>query len=133
MAAKIIGNRRGRGGVGVQNLPMANVDWVAVIGQAGDVAFVGCSGFNSHPTHLSYSVQGDGKATASVQLTLANEASATSADPDVQAGVPWDSTAVPDVAADTKITPLVVNGVSVGFTALKVTFTAPGTIYIFGR
>jgi len=127
MVARVVGNRGGQRQLQGKQAPMSNVNWVAVTGQAGDVAYIRCTSFNNHGTHLSYAVQGD--AVGTVDFTLANEELACSVNPHDQAMVHWGNT----ITASGVIQPLVANGVAIRFTAARVTFTGTGVIYIFGR
>lgn len=131
MTAKVVGNRGGQRPLQGKQVPMSSVNWVAVTGKAGDVAYVRSTSFNNYETKLCYAIQANAASVASVQLTLANEELACSKNANDQAMVPWD-TAIP---ATTAITPLVdsTNKLPIGFAALKVTFTGTGVVYIFGR
>lgn len=132
MVAKVIGNRGsaldGNGGLGRAQVANGTVNWVAVTGsEIGDIAYIRSSGFNSYDTKLSYAVQGSG---ATVEFTLENEARATDETAANQANILWGNS----ITASASIQAVVdANKNPIGFTVAKVTFTAPGVVYLFGR
>lgn len=126
MSITVLGNHskaflgRGMDGNGIQNIPQG-MGWVAVsASEAGDTHVVQLSSIIA--SNINQGIFFQSEAGASVQFTLANPGMATDPDPLVQASVPWGNS-----------TPIPVNTITkapVIFSACKITFTAPGTVYI---
>ena len=96
--------------------------WVAVSGKAGDVIFVDASEIPVKYGAANLGTFFQSSAAASVAFTLCHPEEACNPDPAVQAGVIWGSTkAVP--SGD-------IQGVTFGYTAIRVTFSAAGVVYI---
>lgn len=137
MVAKVIGNRAayitGTGGVGAAFTPDLSVGWTSVIGKAGDVAYIGVAGLNRKSTDLGYYVQGGSGVSATIDFTLANEAAATSGNPQYQALVPWDTANAVTVSTTVQLIMDKTNKFPLAFTAMKITFASAGEIYIMSR
>lgn len=145
MAAKIIGNHgsylmHGLSGVGTENVADPSIGWVAVSGRAGDYIVLSAADIHgvitSAGVQRGYFFQGDGSATGTVKFTLANAGWAKSTDPAIQAQVAW---ADPPTAPTALTSPAIsITGDTIfwyagAFSALKVTFTAPGIVFIVAR
>ncbi len=129
MSVTVIGNHgrgfvgRGITGVGGQNLPVG-VGWCAVIGsQAGDKEVVQLSSILNG--NLQQGIFFQSEAGATIEFTLCNPGMADSTDPAEAAATLWaNSLAVP---ASTIVKAPVL------FTACRITFNAPGAVYIGAR
>ncbi len=128
MSVTVLGNHskasmgHGVNGNGVVNNVPAGLGWLSVTGSdAGDEHVVQLGNLMAGELNLGVFFQSE--AGASVEFTLFNPAMATDPDPEVNASVLWGNTlAVPAGGAIVQA-PLV-------FTCCKITFTAPGTVYI---
>lgn len=134
MVAKVTGNRGstnygGSNGVGQRTTPDGSIGWVCISGsEAGDVAYLRAVDVTSlDKVQRGWFFQANGTPSPSVTLefTCAEGAWAINQDPAVQAMVPW---ANPLALTTTTITPA-----TVAFSAIKVTFTNPGEVYIVCR
>lgn len=128
MTVTVIGNRsvgylgpNNVGGNGINNSKMQGLGWVALVGSAaGDETIVALEDLAIGDINVGIYFQSE--AGAEVEFTLANSSHAKNADPLVQASVPWGNALT--VPANT-ITPA-----DLLFTCCKVTFTAPGAVYV---
>ena len=107
-------------GNGIQNLPMG-MGWVAITANtAADTYVVPISSILMSTINQGIFFQSETGAT--VEFTLCNTALATNPDPATNGSVVWgNSTTIP---ANTIVPAPVL------FTACKITFTAPGTVYL---
>ena len=107
-------------GNGTQNVPQG-MGWVAVTASTiGDTHVVQLSSLVM--SDITQGIYFQSEAAASVQFTLANSALATSRDPAINASTVWGNT--------TPLTAATIVKAPVLFTCVKITFTAPGTVYI---
>lgn len=127
MSISIVGNHskgflgNGVGGNGVQNIPAAGMGWVAATGSAAnDTCVIALSDILA--SNINQGIFFQSEAAASVQFTLCSPALAKNKDPNNQASVLWGNAL--SLTAD------VITKAPVLFTACKITFTAPGTVYI---
>lgn len=128
MAVKVLGNHsvgylghRNIGGHGVNNNKQQGIGWDCfVASEAGDVYVVNISDLIMEG--INYGVFFQSEAGCTVDFTLCNSSLAENLDPEVQTSVLWSNTLT--VPANT-ITPG-----DVLFTCLKITFTAPGAVYV---
>jgi hypothetical protein len=133
MAAKATGNRGGTlyggaGGVGQRSTPDGSIGQVTITGQAGDVAYlraVDVTSLDKVQRGWFFQANGTPSPSATVEFTCAEGAWACNSDPDVQANVPWANALT---LTTTTITPA-----EVAFSAIKVTFTNPGEVYVVCR
>lgn len=129
MTVTVIGNRSlgylghdNVGGNGINNNKMQGLGWVSLTGSAaGDEIVVRLQDLAIGDINVGVFFQSE--AGASVDFTLVNSELATNMDPLIQVGALWGSTLA--VPAGGTITPS-----EVLFTCCRVTFTAPGTVYI---
>lgn len=126
MTVTVLGNHskgylsESAGGNGIQNVP-AGMGWVAVTGSAaGDKAVVQLTTILTGEINQGVFFQSE--TGASVDFTLFNPGAATSPDPLVAAAVAWGSVLALPAGQIVKAPVL--------FTCLRLTFTAPGTVYI---
>jgi hypothetical protein len=134
MTAKTVGNRgpyvRGLSGVGIAQSPNTSLGWVVVVGKPGDISYVDVAGLNRSQTNLGYFLQGGPTVTATAEFTLANTELATNQQPAAQAMVPWSNSlsvnSTIQLVADS-------GGYPLAFTAIKITFTTAGEVYIGAR
>ena len=107
------------GGVGAVNLPVS-MGWVSVsASKAGDSHVVQLSSIVASQIAQGVFFQAENSAT--VEFTLANPAIAADSDPLNSALAPWNNSLT--------VTSTIVKA-PVLFTACKITFAAPGTVYI---
>jgi hypothetical protein len=133
MAAKVSGNRGGTqyggsGGVGQRSTPDGSIGQVTISGQAGDVAYlraVDVSSMGDVQQGWFFQANGTPSPSASISFTCAEGAWACNPDPAVQAIVPW-ANALP-------LTTTTITKAPVAFSAIKVTFTNPGEVYVVSR
>lgn len=129
MTVNAIGNHsrgyigKGIGGNGIQNVPVG-MGWAsAAASEANDVWYVQLSTIVTGDINQGIFFQSEAGAT--VEFTLCNPGMATNDDPTVQASVLWGNSLT--VPVDT------ITEAPVLFTVAKVTFTAPGTVYVVVR
>lgn len=127
--AKVVGNRghylNGVSGVGKAVLPDGTIGWNAVVGKSGDVAYLAAASVHSNDrVQQGYYFQSGAGAT--VDFTLANANMATDASPGAQDNVQWANTLT--VANDGTIVKA-----EVCFTAIRITFTGDGEVYVLAR
>jgi hypothetical protein len=131
MVAKVHGNTGatnygGSRGIGQASIPDGTIGWVGVTGNAiGDVAYLkaaDCTSMDRVQQGYFFQCTGGG---ATVDFTLAPEAQATNPDPAVQAMVPWSNTLT--------FTTTAIQKSPVAFSAIRVTFTAPGAVFCVSR
>lgn len=128
MTVTVLGNhsigylgRDNVGGHGINNNKMQGLGWVCVVGsEAGDETVVRLQDLAIGDINVGVFFQSE--AGAEIEFTLVNSAQATNMDPQVQAAVLWGNTLTVPVGT---ITPA-----DLLFTCCKVTFTAPGAVYI---
>jgi len=133
MAAKVTGNRGGTlyggaGGVGQRSTPDGSIGQVTISGKAGDFALlraVDVSSVGDVQQGWFFQANGTPSPSATVEFTCAEGAWACNPDPEVQANVPWAN------ALD--LTTTAITKAPVAFSAIKVTFTNPGEVYVVCR
>ena len=130
MTAKLISNRsayfrNGADGIGGRNLPDGIISWVGVVAKAGDVLYLSaadCTTTNKvDQGYYFQSVGGD----VTVDHTLQNAAMAANPDPAVQASVDWCNPLT--------VTPGTILQSALGFSAIRITFSADGEFYVVAR
>jgi hypothetical protein len=137
MTAKILGNhgpyvQNGVGGSGTRNVPDLSIGWIQIMGKSGDYAVVAASEVHGRDlVHRGYMIQGDGNANFTVEITLSNSGEAKN--PNAQAEVPW----VVPPSELTNITGAITSNAMYyyqgAFAALKITFSAPGIVWLVAR
>lgn len=128
MAVKVLGNRsvgylghHNIGGHGINNNKQQGLGWTCIVAsEAGDEYVVNLSDLTIGDVNFGIFFQSE--AGCSIDFTLCNSSLAEDLDPQVQPSVLWSNTLA--VPANT-----IVPGV-VLFTCCKITFTAPGALYI---
>lgn len=115
---------KGSRGQGSQNVTVG-IGWLmATASEAGDVAYFQLGDLLAN-NNLTQGVFFQSEAGATIDFTLCNPGLAMSPDPDDQASVLWtNSLTVPTGT----ITPA-----DLVFTCARITFTAPGTVYVGAR
>ena len=129
MTAKSLGNHskgylgHGIGGHGIAN-KQQGLGWDSIVAsEIGDVYYVELASLVIGDINQGVFFQSDGGAT--VDFTLCNSELATNRDPQIQTSVLWNnSLTVPSGGA------IVTTPTLLMFTALRITFTAPGVVYI---
>lgn len=134
MTVKSIGNRgayySGSGnfpqGNGIRNVSDLSIATMSLTGALNDVVYIPANMLTvGGKLYQGYAFQSDCGCT--VEYTLQNAGLACSTDPNVQATVKWaNSLTVPNTAVITASTVNI-------FSAIKITFTAAGNVYIVGR
>jgi|ERR1700682_5129285 len=134
MVAKVTGNRStttygGANGVGQRMTPDGSIGQVTVSGSAtGDVAYlraVDVTSLDKVQRGWFFQANGTPSPSVTVEFTCAEGNWATNQDPAVQLNIPWSN---PLALTTTTITPA-----TVAFSAIKITFTNPGELYIVCR
>jgi hypothetical protein len=127
MSVKYVGNHskgylgKGSDGNGIQNVTVNGMGWLAVTASvANDVAYVPLN--NIIASNIDQGIFFQSEVGATVQFSLANPALAASKDPADNAGAPWGNQ-ITLVANTIQVAPVL-------FTVCKITFSAPGTVYI---
>jgi hypothetical protein len=123
---KVVGNHRrgylghGTNGVGGQVVPV-QLGWLAVTGKVGDTAFIQLSSIVTGDINMGVFFQSEAGVT--VDYTLCNPGIACSPQPADQQSTMWNGA---QVIPANDITPAKFNV----FTAMRITFTSPGTVYV---
>src|ERR1700682_5415813 len=133
MTAKVTGNTGGTnyggpGGVGQRSTPDGSIGWTCISGAAGDVAYlraVDVTSLDKVQQGWFFQANGTPSPSVTVEFTCAEGNWATNQDPAVQLNIPWSN---PLALTTTTITPA-----TVAFSAIKITFTNPGELYIVCR
>lgn len=129
MTVKSLGNHskgylgHGIGGHGIANKPQG-LGWDSIVAsEAGDVYYVQLASLAIGDINQGVFFQSDNGAT--VDFTLCNSELAMDADPLVQPSVLWGNTLLVPSGGAIVTTPTLLM-----FTVLRITFTAPGVVYI---
>jgi hypothetical protein len=111
---------RGSTGNGVQNV-VQGIGWqAATASEAGDVAYLSLTG--AFLSDINQGIFFQAESSATIEFTLCNSGLAASIDPTVQASVLWGNSLSLPANTITKAPVL--------FTVCKITFGAPGTVYM---
>jgi hypothetical protein len=139
MTGKVLGNhgpyvQHGISGSGTRNVPDLSIGWNQVMGKVGDYVVLAASEVHGRDlVHRGYFFQGDGHAGFTVEFTMSNSGEAKN--PSGQSAVPW---AAAPTGALTNLTGSAITDDNIywyqgAFAAVKITFTAPGIMWIVAR
>lgn len=112
-------SRGGSAGIGTQAQPNG-LGWVGMAGKAGDQIVIPLQDLTT--SDINQGIFFQSSAAATLEFTLINVATAVTRDPDLKTSVLWTT---PLVLVAKAITPC-----SLLFTAVRITFTAAGELYI---
>lgn len=130
MAAKLMSNRsayfrNGVDGIGGRNLPDGIISWVGLAAKAGDVAYLSAADCTTtNKVDQGYYFQAIG-GDVTVEHTLQNAGMAANPDPAVQASVDWCNLLT--------VAPGTITQSTLGFSVIRITFSADGEFYVVAR